>query len=657
MPPLLMRSYERTLLDQTLQSVLRRQMRYGKERRVPWGISESGFYAFDYQQNYQYRLFGVPDLGLRRELSDNLVIAPYATLLALPLAPLEVWQNLQRLKAEGGSNGYGYYEALDYTPGRHPKNQRVAVVRSFMAHHQGMSLVALDNAINGDVMRRRFNAEPLMAAAQLLLQEKLPRHAPVIEPHPEEGAVERAQLREARDLETGAAARPFTTPHTRTPRTHLLSNGNYTVMLTNAGGGYSACADTAVTRWREDVTRDDWGTFIYIQDLDQKLCWSAAHQPLRVEANNYEVKYLQDRAEFHRRDGALETTTVIAVSPEDNVEVRRIALHNAGSAARVLQLTSYAEVVLAQQNADAAHPAFSKLFVESEFIPACRALLFTRRPRAADQPAPWAFHLLNAGYEPPHALEYETDRARFLGRGRTSADPAVLDATLSNTAGATLDPIMSLRTTVRLEPGARQTVTFVTGFAESREQAQALSDEYSDPRAIERAFDMVAAHSDIRQRHLGITNDEAHLFQRLASRIFYPDPALRAPSEVLERNRKGQSGLWPYGISGDYPLVLVSVDDQGELALVRQALLAHQFWQMHNFKVDLVIVNSHTTSYYDAVQDAIQSMIDTSLSRPWLDQPGGVFVRRADHIPEEDIVLLNTVARIILDGDLGSLAD
>ncbi len=657
MPPLLMRSYERTMLQETQHAIVRRHIQYGTERHVPWGISESGFYAFDYQQNYQYRLFGVPDLGLRRESSDNLVIAPYATFLALAVAPNEAWQNLQHLKQAGGANGYGYYEALDFTPSRKPKNLHAGIVRSFMAHHQGMSLVALDNVLNGDPMRRRFHAEPLMSAAELLLQEKLPRHAPIIEPHPEEGERERDERRLRHEAETGAAARPFTTAHTRTPRAHLLSNGTYTVMLTNAGGGYSACADTAITRWREDVTRDDWGAFIYIQDAQSGACWSAAYQPMGVEPDKYEVRFLQDRAEYQRRDDAIETTLAVAVSPERNIEVRRLTLRNQHSSARELTITSYAEVVLDKQTTDAAHPAFSKLFVESEFIAQRSALLFKRRPRAQEQPTPWAIHLLNTGADTPPSLEYETDRARFIGRGRTPRDADALNAKLSNTLGATLDPIMSLRTTVRIEAGAQVTLSFVTGYADSREQAQSLADEYCDTRAVERVFDLVATYSDIRLRHLGITGEEGHLFQRFAARVLYPEPALRATSDVLARNTRGQSGLWAYGISGDYPLALVQVDDQGELALVRQALLAHQFWQMHHFNVDLVILNTRATSYNDGLHDAIQSMIDMSLSRPWLDKPGGVFVRRGDHIPDEDKVLLQTVARVILDGDFGSLAD
>ncbi|MEP7198590.1 MAG: glucoamylase family protein, partial [Chloroflexota bacterium] len=664
MPSLWMHTYERTLLHQSCQVVVRRQIEYGKQRNVPWGISESGFNAVDYQQNYQYRMFGVPDLGLKREADDNLVIAPYATFLALSFAPQAAWNNLQRLARAGAVGDYGYYEAVDYTAARRPKGERFGLVRSHMAHHQGMSLCALDNFLNADAMQRRFHRAPIVAATELLLQEKLPRHVPIIEPHPEVGAA----ITSEPEIPPGVTL-PFTTPHTRTPRAHLLSNGAYTVMVTNAGGGYSAYKDMAVTRWQADVTRDAWGAFVYIKDVERDALWSAAHQPTAREAEEYEVVFSLDKVSMRRRDDGIETVSEIAVSPEDNVEVRRIQLTNTTREARELQVTSYAEVALDSAQADAAHPAFSKLFVESEFAPECGALLFKRRPRVADQSPTWALHLLTLSADPEQLaatntangsgefFEYETDRARFLGRGRTPRDADALNQSLSNTVGAVLDPIMSLRRTVRLAAGAQATLSFVTGIADSRAGALRLAETYGDPRAVERVFDLSAAHNQVRLRHLGISAGDAHLFQRLASRVLYPDATLRAAPEVLADNRKGQSGLWAYGISGDHPIVLVKVDDQDELPLVRQALSAHEFWRLHNFTVDLVILNGHAITYGDTLQGTIQNMIDTSLSHPWADKPGGVFLRRADMVTDEDKVLLETVARVVLDGELGTLAD
>ena len=580
------------------------------------------------------------------------MIAPYATFLALPFEPQAGWQNLQRLTREGAAGEYGYYEAVDYTTARRPKGQRFGLVRSYMAHHQGMSLCALNNFLNGDALQRRFQNEPMVLAAELLLQEKLPRHAPIVEPHP---AGEDAALRETE--QSPLVTTPFTTPHTLTPRAQLLSNGAYTVMVTNAGGGYSAYKDVDVTRWQTDVTRDPWGSFIYVRDMESGLVWSAAYQPALREPDSYEAVFALDKAEFRRRDGGIETVTEIAVSPEDNIEVRRVRLTNDTRQARKFQLTSYAEVVLAARNADAAHPAFSKLFVESEFLADSAALLFKRRPRVAGQTPTWALHLLMTDGQRLKGVEYETDRARFLGRGQTPRTAEALHYPLSNTVGAVLDPVMSLRCMVRLAPGEQATLAFVTGVADSREHAQRLAGEYGDPRAVERVFDLSAAHNEVLLRHLGISANDAQLFQRLAARVLYPDPALRAPASLLERNTQGQTGLYAYGLTGDLPIVLVKVDDLAELPLVRQALLAHEYWRTHNLKVDLVIVNGYTATYGDPLQDRILGMIGTSLSHPWLDKPGGVFVRRVDFVGEAGKVLLESVARVVLDGERGTLAD
>ncbi len=651
MPSLLMHDYEGTLLQQTAQAIVRCQIAYGKRRGVPWGISESGYYAFDFQFNYQYRSFGVPELGLKRELGDNLVVAPYATFLALPLAPYDAWKNIKWLMQEGLSDGYGFYEAIDYTRSRLPPRQRSTLVRSFMAHHQGMSLVSLDNFLNDFPMHRRFHAEPSVAATELILQEQLPRHRSLIEPATNErpSRIERVESRTA-------ATRPFTTAHTPTPRTHILANSAYMVMVTNAGGGYSAYRDMAITRWREDITRDDWGVFCYLKDKNSGEVWSNTYQPMAREADEYEVHYSQDKAQFRRHDGGIETQTEITVSPQDNAEIRRISLTNHSRRPRDLELTSYAEVVLDAPRNDAAHPAFSKLFVESEFVPARQALLFHRRPRSADQASLWAIHVL-ALENPSDAIEYETDRARFLGRGRTPATAQALHTPLSKTVGAVLDPIMSLRCRVRLAPAQTVRVSLVIGAADSRDGALALASQYRDPRAVERALDLAWTHSQIELQHLNISADEAHLFQRLASRVLYPDPALRAPQEILARNTQGQSGLFGYGISGDYPMVLVRIADTEELGLVRQALLAHEYWRLNNLKVDLVILDQHPTTYAEGLHGQIQALLDASFAHPWIDKPGGVFLRHGDHMPEEDRVLLQTVARVILDGERGSLTD
>ncbi|MGZ8497979.1 MAG: GH36-type glycosyl hydrolase domain-containing protein [Candidatus Binatia bacterium] len=657
MPMLVMRSPSGSLLGQTCALVVRRQKKYGTERGVPWGVSESAYNARDLELTYQYSNFGVPGLGLKRGLSDDVVIAPYATALAAMIDPKTAAENFARLTAVGASGRYGFYEALDYTATRLPENQAVAVVHAYMAHHQGMSLVALANVLHDGVMRARFHAEPRMQATELLLQERTPRDVLVTRPRVEEVRA----VANVRDL-VPPLLRRFTSPHEITPATHLLSNGRYAVMFTTAGSGYSRWRDLAVTRWREDRTRDAWGTYFFLRDRQSGEVWSAGYQPSGVEPDTYEVAFSEDRVEVRRRDGAIGTTVEIVVSPEHDAEVRRVSLTNLGARSRDIELTSYAEIVLATPAADAAHPAFSNLFVQTEFSAELGAVLATRRPRSQSEAEVWAVHVVVTKGETVGELQYETDRARFLGRGRAIRTPmSVIDGhPLSNTVGAVLDPIFSLRRCVRLAPGASARVTFSTLIAQSRDEALALADEYNNPATFERAATLAWTQAQVQLRHLGIDANEAHLFQDLASLILYSDPALRGSSTVLTGNTSGPAELWRHGISGDLPIVLVRIDGAEDQGIVRQLLRAHEYWRMKQLAVDLVILNEQAPSYAQDLQGLLESQIRASQSRLQREGPessGRVFVLRGDLISAEDHALLQTAARAVLLSRRGTLAE
>jgi cyclic beta-1,2-glucan synthetase len=653
MPQLFLRSYAGTLLHASCEAAVEEQMAYGRRRRVPWGISESAFSSHTASSDYQYQAFGVPALGLKRGLAEDLVIAPYATALATIVRPHDALRNFRYLAAEGALGKYGFYESVDYTRSRLPENHRSMVVRCFMAHHQGMSLVALANCLLGNVMVRRFHAEPMVRATELLLQERMPS-VPVPVDTPDEEAVPRPAGPGGLDL----LCRQLTTPNTPGPRTHLLSGGQYLVMVTNAGSGFSRCGDLDVTRWREDYTRDDHGQFCYLRDITSGILWSAAHQPVCRPAKQYEVVYSADKADFRRTDGAIATHLEITVATEHSAEVRRLTLTNHDRRPHDLEVTSYAEVVLAPHVADLSHPAFGKLFLETEWLPSHGALLCRRRPRAAGQEPIWAVHVVSVEGETSSEIEYETDRARFLGRGRTPAAPAALEpgARLSGTTGPVLDPIFSIRRRFRLEAGGVLSLLICTGVAKSREEAVALADHYRDGHAVSRVFDLAWAHSQIELRHLQITTAEAHLFQRLVTHLIYSAPTLRAEPEVLAANRQGQAALWRYGISGDNPILLVRVASAADLPLVRHLLLAHSYWHLKHFTVDLVILCEEAASYVEELCTQIQETVRSSHSNALADKPGGVFVRKASQMPEEDRILVQAAARVVLDGRHGSLS-
>jgi len=651
MPRLFFRSFAGTLLDESWRSAVRRQIEYGKQRHVPWGISESAFSALDAALDYQYQSFGVPGLGLKRGLGDNLVIAPYATALALPIAGHAALANFRHLRAEGAEGPFGLYEAVDYTRDRLAEKRRPVIVRSYMAHHQGMSLLAMANCLLGSPVVRRFHADPTVRATELLLQERVPRAAPLHEPDGENAAHE-PKVRE----QVFPMSRRVTTPHTPHPRTHLLSNGRYNVMVTNAGSGYSTWKDMDVTRWREDRTRDAWGQFCYVRDLRAGSVWSAGYQPLCRPADEYEVVYSSDKAEFRRTDGGIETHLEIAVSPESPAEVRRITITNHNSRTHELELTSYAEVALCSHGADVAHPAFGKLFLETEYLETENALLCRRRPRSIDEKSLWAVHVLASDGPVVGRMQYETDRARFLGRGRTPADAAALEpeAVLSGTTGAVLDPILSLRRRVRIAPGTSVVVAFTTAVAESREEALVLADQYHDLHGVTRLFELAWAYSQVQSRHLRLSAEEAHLFQRLAAHIIYAGSSLRVAG-ALATNHQGPAALWRHGISGDLPIVMARVSQTDELVLIRQLLVAHSYWRLKGLVVDLVVLNEHPASYLEELQEQLQGLVRASDAHVLIDKPGGVFIRRASQLSEDDTLLLQAAARVVLVGGHGSL--
>ena len=651
MPALVMRSLPFTLLDLTYRSVLQRHIGYARERDVPWGSSESAYNVRDRHQTYQYRGFGVPDLALRRGLGRDLVIAPYASALAAMVDPPRALANLYALEAMGTLGDNGFYDAVDYT--RPEEGHRFAIVYAHMAHHIGMTLVALTNVLRNDIWQERFHADPLVKAAELLLHERVPRRLVLRKAQPSRPAETRPEsdrdvpvVREV-TAEEGAAG----------PRVALLGSAPYTVMLNHNGSGYSRYESLAVTRWRADRTQDGDGQFCYVKQLDSGRVWSSALQPVGASSLWYRVELASDKVTLHRVDGDIETKTEITVVPVDSAEVRRITLTNTGQEPRDIELTSYGEVVMAPQAADRAHPAFSNLFVETEWHAWCSAITATRRPRDPDEPRFWCVHVVDTGRDRIGNVTCETDRARFIGRGRSLRNPAAMETggDLSGTTGAVLDPIIALRTRVRIEPGQSTSVSFTTLVATSREQAFALADRYHDPRAAQRALDVAWTSADLELRALGISPANAAVYQDLATQLVYAGGSLAPPADELRRNRGSQPQLWPHGISGELPIVLATIDSLDGLPTLRELFAAHRFWRHRGLMVDLVVINTHTHDYLQELRDSITESMIAANDASSIDQPGGVMVRRRDLFQPDEYLMLSATARVHISCDGRSL--
>lgn len=653
MPNLFMESYPNTLMDESCQVAIEEQIRYATEKSIPWGISEASYYNFDAQQVYQYQAFGVPSLGYKRSLSNDLVVAPYASMLALPFMPQEVMQNLARLERLKMWGLYGFYESVDFTPERLKTGESHAVIRSYMVHHQGMILLSLCNYLFEKRMIRRFHADPRTQSVELLLQEQTPEHAPTEHPRHQQLDSMRPSTEIPLDPWRVSPDAPYT-------QIHALSNGTYSLLISAAGSGFSRRGDMELTRWRDDPTLDDRGSWIYVEDRLNGQLWSVTHQPTMAPPDRSEVNFYPHRVEFERQDGDIVLRTVVSVAPHDEVEIRRVSLTNHGRQSRILALTSYAEITLNQQSADLRHPAYNKLFIESEFLEKEGILLFRRRPRSADEKPVYLAHLFTSNHEEVSLTGYETDRAKFLGRGGTVRRPLVFSTStqtsvLSGTTGSTLDPICALQAEVIIEPYQTAQIAFITLVAQSRKEALDLARRYQRWSQIRRASQDVRVQAEEELAQLSLTSQKVEQIQKLLSPLLYLSNALRAEPTILNSNTLAQPGLWAFGISGDYPIVLVRVKRGEDFDLLSEVVLAHTYWRKRGLMIDLVIFSQRETSYEQDFKNRIYRLLERTASEDWLNDRGGIFLLQEDQMNEAERALLMTVGRVVLDGDAGRL--
>jgi cyclic beta-1,2-glucan synthetase len=650
MPSLFLRTPEESFLARSCDAAIAAQVEFARERGTPWGMSESAYDHVDAHGTYQYRAFGVPGLALKREPADRVVVAPYASALALPFRPRDVVRNLRRLAARGLGGRYGLYEAIDFGP---PDRARPpAIVRAYMAHHQGMLLLSVANALTepecGGAMVRRFHADPASVPGEPLLHERVPREAPAAE-----------RWRGGRRPRPRAPGAPsvawWSVPAGGPVEAQVLGNGRFTTVATSGGGGGMRWKGLALTRWRADATLDAWGTWVYVRDLETGAVASAGRRPTGGGAAGCEVRFAPHAVEYGRRVGDVLVRMDVVVPPGDDVEVRRLAFTNEGPRPVRLEVTSYGEVVLAPGPEDLRHPAFAKLFVEAERLPGAPALLFRRRPRSRDEPPVHLVHALVAERGSGGHDSWETDRARFLGRGGTARRPAALPAKargLTCTTGATLDPVFSIRTHVEVEPGGRATLAFATAVAGSRDEVLALAESYRSFARIDHAFEhaRVEAARDL-QEH-GIAPEEARLAQALATAVLFPHHPLRAPDRSVAGPRKGREALWGQGISGDLPLVVVRAADEGALPLVAEAVRAHAWVRRHGVETDLVVLDEQASGYAQPLRERVLALVAKSGSVDVFGRRGGVFPLSARLIDPVDRAAIEAAAHVVLDGAL-----
>lgn len=648
MPMLIMRSYKNTLIYETYDGVVDGQKKYGFKRNVPWGISESAYYDFDSSGSYQYKAHGVPGIGLKRGLRDDLVVSPYSTILAMQIEEKSGIENLKKLIAIGMEGKYGLYEAIDYTVGRIPKGSKSVIIKNYMVHHQGMSIMAIDNLLRDFILQERFNKIPKVKATEILMQERVPTKITYdreVQLHGSEVQIEKSRI----------ITRSFNTAKTNEPEVALLSNGVYSLMVTNSGSGYSKKEDMFISRWKEDSTDSDNGIFFFIKDIKENKYFSATYQPVKNQGDEYSAIFTQNKIQFKRRDNELVTETNIAVSSEENGEVREISITNRSQNEKIIEVTSYSEVTLAPYNSDAVHPAFSNLFIKTEYVDDQNCLLAYRRPRAKNQNKPWLMQKLIVEGESIGAIQYETSRVNFIGRNKNLQNPEVIkeDMILKNTVGAVLDPILSIRKRIKVKPDETVKLQFISMVGSSREELLKIAEKYIDSTSIKRIFTLAETQSQVQLKFMGITNRQANLYDFMAGKILFMSHLYRSRSFEIKSIIKGQSSLWSYGVSGDTPIVLLKVAKVSDIGLVKQMLNAHEYWLLKGIKVDLIILNMENHSYHKKLETALRDVISSSHARDKQNKNSGVYLFNADNVEKEIINLFIAISRIVIDSKNG----
>jgi len=647
MPRILMKNYRNSMLDETYRSVMEAQIKYGAKRKVPFGISESAYFKFDVDLNYQYKAFGVPKVGIKRGLEEELVVSPYSTIMGLMENIPKSMANIKDLLKLNCYGQYGFYEAIDYTDKR-IKNKELEIVKCYMIHHLGMSLLALDNVMNNNIIQRRFHRIPMIRAVEILLQEKISKN--VVYNRREDNSQEVKEVQRQYSIR-----RTFKFGESKYPETILLGNKNYNILLNTAGGGYSKFKNVMVYRWKEDLIRSSWGKFFYIKDLNSNEYTSSTYEPCREQGDKYEVNFYLYKAEFTKYWRELEINTIVQVIPEDNCEIRTIDIKNNSSEEKIIEVISYSEVVLQGYSGDIAHPAFGNLFITTEYIDELKGILAKRRPRSEKDKD--IYTLESTLGEDEFNVEYDTARLSFVGRNHSKENPVALEENkpLRNNVGNVLDPIIAIKRRVRISQGESKTIKYITITGNSKDDVINKSRSYQDVVTLDENVLKSALNLEENLINKGIKPTQAVIYERFASNILFNNFSYTNRINNLINLSGGQRNLWAYGISGDLPIILLTITKEKESDILRQLINCHGYLEEKGLKFDIVVINKEGISYEKPLDNALKRIILNSSLNGRENISGGIFIISNENIPKEDINLLYSIAAITVEGSEGAL--
>ena len=648
MPNLVFKEYEDSVYAQTSRAAVLQHMKYAKEAEIPWGISESQYYRFDLNSNYQYKAFGVPKIRLQPVRKNSMVVAPYATMLALDIAEEECMENLKRLKELGAYGTYGFYESVDFNVPNSVELTPYCIVKSYMAHHQGMNLAAINNYLNGGILRERFHGEMMIKATEVLLEEK--RQSYLISIAKQGYTIKIGKPLFKEDIYSNRyVKRTGMNP----PVVNYLSNGNYSLMITTDGDGFSKYEDRMLYRFRSDIYANT-GNYIYIKDMKKGKVWSAAYHPTKKSPDDYQVVFSPHQAEFKRRDGDISSHMIVSLNADQNYEIRKIIFTNHGNEEKHLEVTSYLEVVDDTHLAEISHPAFNKLFLESEYLEEQDIFLAKRRRKDEDDNS-YVMHMVRTGTKLCKKLEYENDRKRFIGRNNTLENPdsVVNSIAFLNNSGFCNDPIMSLRAQICIGAGETVCISFITGVCQSKEEAIKIAGELNVSYRIDDILEKFRLQTNLELKYLEITRAQLNAFQDLISPVFYPSGIYRGPDENIRRNFMNQSFLWKFGVSGDNPILLLMVRSMKEERIVKDALKAYEYLRINRVMVDLVILIDSKHGYHQEVDELINDMTSSLRIYDSRSEKPSFFTLHTYEMKPAELDLLYTVARVVFSGKTG----
>jgi cyclic beta-1,2-glucan synthetase len=645
LPTLLFKEKENTFLSQTTKEIFEVQKEYAESYGIPWGISESNFDAFDFDSNYQYKMMGVPDLALKRYDSRDLVISPYSSFLALMVSPGEAEQNLHRLENMGAVGDYGFFEAVDFNRSTEEPKQGENV-RIYTAHHQGMSLVAINNLLNNRIISERLHRNDFIKSCEILLDEKIPEVSNVVQPN-QYGYDKKLSVVRRYEKER---IRYSNTPNTLFPIAQIYGNGKYTVMISNSGAGYSKFRDTYINRYYEDFSLDTSGNHIFIKEIKSGHYWSATYQPTSIKPDDYEVKFYPEYAEFRREDNKTITTLNVFVPPEKNFEIREMTLLNNSDGEKEYEVTTYSEVMLDEYRAGISHPVFNKLFLETSFEDG--VLIAKRKKRYIRDIEKYAFHFAFSDDPNLSIASYETSRQNFVGRIKHVQNPAALNSPLTNSVGTVLDPIFSVRYKIKLRPGEAKKLHFIYGYANNLHEIRAARELLFTGQQMQELRYLNTHYIEAKRTHLGIDVRQEILFQKVASRLVYPDYRLKENIDIS--HSQGKSLLYRFSISGDNKILAVKVNSKN-IELVRNMVLLHEYFRMLRFDFDLVFIVDEKISYEETLEQDVFEVVESSLSHPY--KGSGVYVLNIINMTLEERFTLLSLAKVVFDTSLGSLDD